>query len=229
MSDLKPPRSTCLKDLTGKVFNKWTVLERANGHWRKGTKWKCSCECGVIRDVSAANLTRGFSQSCGNCEGVRSRRDYVSFFQEKIKNNICKTDTGCWVWIGNNSPSFGKYGRLKISGRAIAVHILSYKLFVSPIPSGMLVCHKCDNPPCCNPDHLFLGSNKDNISDMVAKNRQAKGERIATSKLNAEQVLEIRRLWLTGELNQQQIGARFGVTGGNVSLIVKRKAWIHLN
>ena len=103
-------------------------------------------------------------------------------------------------------------------------HRVSYELLVGPIAEGMHVCHRCDVRHCVNPEHLFLGSSQDNMSDKVAKERQARGASVHTAKLTKEQVSEIRAAH--GEY--RSIGKRFGVTGETVSLIKRRKTWKHV-
>ncbi len=74
----------------------------------------------------------------------------------------------CWEFDGNISHG---YGRLTVDGKRVLAHRYSYEKFVGPILEGLMVCHKCDNPPCVNPDHLFLGTQLDNIRDCIAKGR----------------------------------------------------------
>lgn len=102
---------------------------------------------------------------------------------------------------------------------------MSYKFFVGPIPDGMEVLHKCDNPQCVNPDHLFLGSQKDNMDDMNRKGRGAKGDKNGRRKLNSNEVAEIRSLYAAGKLYQYQIAEKFGVKQSVVSEIVNGKIW----
>jgi len=96
-----------------------------------------------------------------------------------------------------------------------------------PIPSGLFVCHHCDNPPCCNPAHLFLGTPGDNIRDAARKGRMAHGERSATSKLTEDQVLEIRSHSAAGE-SYASIARRFPCSNRTVSAVVRRHTWRHI-
>jgi hypothetical protein len=98
-------------------------------------------------------------------------------------------------------------------------HRIAWSRVFGPIPDGLVVCHRCDNPPCVRPDHLFLGTHQDNDADRDAKGRTANGERIGAAKLTDEQVAEIRRLRDAG-LSQTSIAARYGVSQSHVSRIV---------
>jgi len=102
----------------------------------------------------------------------------------------------CWEWIGGKytSTGYGKFSLIKDSGKNsdMGAHRYSYILMHGKIPSDMMVCHMCDNPPCVNPNHLFLGTAKDNAWDSIRKGRNAFGERGGTSKLKEEQVRDIK-------------------------------------
>ena len=138
-----------------------------------------------------------------------------------------ETPNGCREWAGSR---FGNgYGRLPVDNTTIGAHRASYEAWVGPIGEGLLVRHKCDNPPCINPDHLETGTNKDNMQDMVSRGRSAhlQGEACAQAKLSNKDVIEIRRLYETG-LTQTEIGPMFGTTNKNVHEIVHNKTWTHL-
>ncbi len=78
-------------------------------------------------------------------------------------------NTGCWLWCG--SPNSSGYGELKVCGRMLKAHRVSYELHIGEIPQGLHVCHHCDTPLCVNPSHLFVGTNADNVRDRMAKGR----------------------------------------------------------
>lgn len=127
-----------------------------------------------------------------NIRNVQSGND-IELFLKKIE----KQENGCWIWqAGTQKNSKGvKYGKHHAdNGKTVTAHRFSYSKFIGAIPDGMYVCHKCDTPLCVNPEHLFIGSHKDNMDDMVRKNRlyKAYGENMHSSKLTNEQAKAIR-------------------------------------
>ena len=131
----------------------------------------------------------------------------------------------CWVWRGH-VDAIG-YGRFHYMGENKA-HRVSHILFKGEVPDGMFVLHKCDNRQCVNPDHLFLGTQSDNMRDMVTKGRGHKpdisGTKNPMAKLDAEKVKQIRRMVASGS---KQIDAcrAFGVSPMTVSRIIRGEAW----
>lgn len=134
----------------------------------------------------------------------------------------------CWVW--SRGTDVGGYGKFKINCKQHKTHRMSYQIFVGEIPKGKFVLHKCDNPPCCNPKHLFIGSQADNVKDRDNKNRgyDRRGEKHPQSKLTEEDIREIRRLYSTGYYYQKDLGKAFGITQAIVSKIHKRQIWSHI-
>jgi len=132
----------------------------------------------------------------------------------------------CWEWKAG-CVSNG-YGRFRFNGKKQQAHRVAWQLEHGPIPKGMFVCHTCDNRLCVNINHLYLGDHKDNMDDMVAKGRQAKGEDIRQSKLTEAEVVAIRTLYATGEYTYRGLAKMFNVNATTISLIVRYKIWTHI-
>jgi HNH endonuclease len=133
-----------------------------------------------------------------------------------IRNFWARTQKseGCWTWVG--CADRDGYGQITAAGRQLKAHRFSWELHNSAIPQGLCVCHRCDNRACVNPEHLFLGTNRDNTRDKVAKGRHPVGEASATSTLTNAEVEQIRQLLREGKQSQASIAREFGVTPGNV-------------
>ncbi len=115
---------------------------------------------------------------------------HSTMLEEFLANFEPVTESGCWIWTGPTNK--GGYGQSSWKGIYYRAHRFSYKQFKGPIPENMFVCHACDVRCCVNPEHLFLGTHLENIQDMLKKKRQARGEKNNKSKLNTDQVLNIR-------------------------------------
>ncbi len=111
--------------------------------------------------------------------------------------------------------------------RYVVAHRISYELNCGEIPAGMVVCHKCDNPPCVRPDHLFLGTRQDNIEDMRRKGRAARGTKHFRAKLDPDKVRDIRRRHKDGEA-VKLIAKSLGVRPGTVYAVIDGKTWAHV-
>ena len=135
-------------------------------------------------------------------------------------------DTLCWEYQGSLDKD--GYGKVSVKGQWVKAHRLAYMEFVGPIPEGIQVLHKCDNPKCFRPDHLFLGSNQENTADRVAKDRSAKGSSGGNSKLTEEQVIEILTAPKTRGM-RGLLAIKFKVSKSNIDMILKGKAWKHVS
>lgn len=135
--------------------------------------------------------------------------------------------TGCWIWTASTAGR--GYGQIKIPGtrKQMYAHRLSYELYKGRIAPGKQLLHSCDNPRCVNPDHLSVGSSKDNHTDMKNKGRHLFGERNPTVRLSEAQVIEIRKLLAAG-IVQKRIAVLYGVSQITISRINTRSRWAHL-
>lgn len=131
----------------------------------------------------------------------------------------------CWEWRGARSAA--GYGNVVVRGKTVTAHRVAWETERGPIPEGMQVCHRCDNPLCVRPDHLFLGTAADNMADRNAKGRQARGEKFKRSSLTEEKVREMRVLAKTG-VNMSELARRFGVSLPSASRIVRGLDWRHV-
>lgn len=139
-------------------------------------------------------------------------------------------ESGCMLWRGETRYGYGII-RSYIEGKLhrYMAHRISYEMARGEIQPGMVICHRCDNPPCVNPDHLFSGTQADNLTDMRLKGRAAStaGEKSALAKLTNDNVLDIRRLCSIG-VKAKEIAAQFGISHWTVYNIKYRTRWSHL-
>lgn len=143
-----------------------------------------------------------------------------------IKHTTKDPTTGCWNW-SKSKTAYG-YGIIKVAGKVELAHRVSFSIFKGPLTLPC-VCHICDNPSCINPDHLFNGTNLDNIHDKVSKGRQGragqrKGEKHSLAKLTEQDVLLIR----ASPLKQKELAALYKTTQSNISLIKHKRNWSHI-
>ncbi len=151
---------------------------------------------------------------------------------DRIKRAVrVNESTGCWEW--SQARGRGGYGVMSIGNKQHYVHRVAYMLRLGGIPEGLWVLHRCDNPCCCNPDHLFLGTPKDNSADRNAKGRQAKGEACwrgrrpfkgsqnPRAKLDEEKAAKIRLEYSGGGVRLKDLGGKYGVSIQSIWKIVK--------
>jgi hypothetical protein len=143
---------------------------------------------------------------------------------ERFLSKINKTSS-CWNWIGS-IDRYG-YGYIKLkTGRHKKAHRLSYELFIGNIPKGLLVCHSCDNPRCVNPDHLFLGTCKDNNQDAANKKRACVGEKNGRAILTIKQVKDIKRRCKNERV--VDLAKEFNISTSAIQDIKQRRNWKHV-
>ena len=139
----------------------------------------------------------------------------------RLLRNVPSFD-GCWEWTGYKRRH--GYGGIGYTGTLMSVHVLSYWIHKGPIPSGMCVLHSCDNPCCFNPEHLRLGTSRDNVDDMVAKKRHQHGVSHWHTVLTENQVLEIKQSTLSSHAQAKL----HGVSRSCIQDIRKGRNWNHL-
>jgi hypothetical protein len=173
---------------------------------------------------------------CGHkCRGDFNNklRTRISNWEQRFLSKIDKTpglgpNQDCWEWRGHINEITG-YAQFYMNKRNRMVHRVSYEYFNKCIvPEDLFIIHSCDNRICVNPDHLSPGTHQENMEDMVGKGRSAKGEKIGVATLTEEKVKDIRRLYATGEYTIAALGVKFETGHSNISQIVKRKSWKHV-
>lgn len=156
--------------------------------------------------------------------GVYLRPSLEDRFWPKVE----KTEK-CWIWKAAISGS--GYGNFSVGGKIFSAHRIAWELTYGSIPKEIFVLHSCDVQNCVRPDHLFLGTSKDNTQDMILKgrgnwSRPPRGEEHCRAKLTEENVFEIREL--EGKLLQKEIAEIYGVSRRNIGDICRRKTWKHV-
>ena len=143
---------------------------------------------------------------------------WQAYIRERVKPAPA---TGCWVWQLSRLPTgYGQTGACKDEPR---VHRLAYTAFIGPIPAGLIVRHTCHNRPCCNPEHLVLGTHQDNTDDT-----KRDGRSLGHQTLTPVQVAEIKRLLTQGAHRQWELGALFGVSQVTISRVKLGKSHAHI-
>lgn len=172
---------------------------------------------------------------------AKRRRETV---HEWFWDHVTKT-ANCWLWNGSHSAA--GYGRLSMERKWYYAHRVAWEISNGPIPDGLLVCHSCDNPGCVRPDHLFLGTDADNIHDMISKGRAANGPRPrgdehwtriypdrvrrgranGKAKLTPNKVREIRTAYRNGA-SQTSLSREYGVKQSTIWQVLAGKTWKHV-
>lgn len=158
---------------------------------------------------------------------VNLTEQQIKKFWNKIRL-IGASDEDCHEWT--RAMSQLGYGVVRMGERNFFTHRVAYFLKHGPFINSLKVCHKCDNPKCCNAAHLFLGTQADNLHDMFRKDRRpsAKGIRTAAAKLNDDLVREIRKKYAAGRITHRQLAKDYGIAHSGIFGIIKRITWKHV-
>jgi hypothetical protein len=149
---------------------------------------------------------------------------------EKQKRNFwrkVKKTAGCWEWQAAKANGYGLVG---LNGRTYSAHRLSLAMAQGKdIPTEVGVYHRCDNPPCVRPDHLFTGTAADNVADKVRKGRHPAGSRSVLATIDEETVVEIRSLYVGSNLSHSDIASRYGMPRRTITAIINGENWQHVS
>jgi hypothetical protein len=169
-------------------------------------------------------VRRGGGKYCSpSCHTAHRQKPLAERFWEKVEKTA-----SCWLWNGYRNP--GGYGQVNIGSRGDGMrlaHRVSWELHYGTIPEDMNVLHRCDTPSCVNPSHLFLGTDADNVADMMNKGRGCTGERNGHAKLTADDVRAIRYMVDSGE-SYRAVAMQYGVSPSSIYGIANRRRWKHI-
>jgi len=223
-------------------------IEEYKLHIKKKEKWCTTCKSWNKYSFFAKGLgSYGLASQCKKCQSEYGKRHHIPIPKhlrkkpgvprknqvDKFWENVTKTN-GCWLWEGHTSHN--GYGRLHIyindKRKIVPAHRLSWEIHNGPVPKGILVLHKCDNPPCVNPDHLFLGTNKDNTQDSLMKGRACltnckpqKGEKNGSAILNENMVESVRYQRKNYNYTFKELAGLFNISPSQIANIIHGRSW----
>ena len=182
------------------------------------TRQTCCEECGItfFYEQRGSRPERRFCSR--RCATTRMGKNNKSSVLKRFNAGYTIEPNGCWLWQRHKARR--GYGRLW-DGEDVAAHRIAFKLFVGPIPDGMLICHRCDTPGCVNPEHLFVGTTADNVADMDRKGRRATGESHPSVRLTTEKVHQIRQSSELGVI----LAAKLGVHKSAIYAVRQGRSW----
>lgn len=194
----------------------------------------CACGCGEKTAIAVRNEYRRGHIKGEPVRYVHGHNPRRGSYEKRFWSHVDKNGpihpvlgTPCWDWQGCTDPM--GYGRIHIGsgGQSFTTHRVAYELTYGPIPEGLIVCHHCDRPRCCNPAHHFLGSHSDNTADMVAKNRHSHGANHPGAKLTETQVIEARQLYAQG-VRAAHLAKKYNVADGTMREALHHETWKHI-
>lgn len=184
------------------------------------------CHKDFRRGTAALQYTQHF---CSNVCRLAYKADFPARFWEKVSIGSFRD---CWPWTGCLQGQ--GYGQINTKNKRLLAHRVSFEFVWGPLSAGLFALHRCDNPPCCNPWHLFQGNAKDNAQDMMQKGRRSydsmpHGEKIHNAKFTIDDVLNIRFFYDVQKKSRREIAQQFNVTYQAIDHIVKRRLWKHVH
>ena len=185
--------------------------------WRKSSKY-CSAKCRDTRNVEFL-LKTSFQIDLATDEEKKQR------LKKSFEKCVIRKD-GCWDWKGKSEKGYAKMTCRKALGANLG-HRASWIIHHGKIPEALSVLHRCDNPICTNPEHLWLGTNEDNVNDMLSKSRNPIGSKVGTAKLSEENVISIKKDLAHG-VECIAIARKYHVTPQAIHLIKNGKNWKHV-
>lgn len=222
-----PITSTRTKNHTGERFGRLVVIGYGGTNHEPKAKWVCRCDCGRETVLTSGTLSK--TKSCGCL--LREKRDS---FENRFWKHVHKTD-GCWNWNGvtDESKQRGSMRRGRANEGSILVSHVSWIIHNGEIPPGLFVLHHCDNGHCVRPDHLYLGTQKQNMLDAFKRGRHGfqrnrkvtVGENNPNAKLTWEMVRDIRSKHQGGS-TASELARFYQVTTVSIYHIVKNQSWV---
>lgn len=219
MADDKPiRRKKSFQVLTGRRFGRLVVLGEVPGRPGRGCRWVCRCDCGAkVGPFVSHALTRGWRTSCG----CGDKEELLWYFWSRVRKV-----GACWEWQGTFDPK--GYGLASILRRKhVFAHRLSFEMNVGD-PGRLCVLHRCDNPACVHPGHLFLGTRRENNEDRDRKGRAACGEGHWYAKMTKSEVRRMRELAAQGVAGDV-LATMFNLARSATYAIIRGESWKHVS
>jgi len=222
-------------NMIGKKINRLLVIDlakKSKNSTQTGKFWLCKCDCGNEVVIDGRAIRSGKTKSCGcykrdssSASMKKMRLKQSGTIEDRFLSRFKKgKKDDCWNWLAHLDKD--GYGILPANGPAIRAHRYSFEHYNNTIPVGMNICHKCDNPSCVNPHHLFLGTGKDNVHDMLNKRRDAiVGSKNNKAKLSEIDILKIRK----SNKSTQKLMIEYGVSKSTINRVKAKKTWRHVD
>lgn len=202
-------------------------VQSRNGLLKQHAKWLCKCDCGGEKIVLETSLYSKCVKSCG-CREYKNKKKYhladdIEFMKREIERKVKINSDQCWEWQGAKHKQ--GYGNIIFKKKCWLSHRLAWTIYKGEIKDNLKVCHKCDKPLCCNPNHLFLGTQLENVQDGFAKGRMKKNiPATRRIKLNYSQVTEIKKLH-DGGMTRKELEKKYDVSQTCIAKIINGVSW----